>query len=176
VSRGLAARTVFVLTCLALTVTASPAVAGAAVRAEAPAAVSVTPGSVADHPPLPAARHRKKKHHRRRHRHHKIVLLSSADPRAAAEALLPEWGWSVAGQFPCLDQLWNEESGWDPYAENPDGAYGIPQALPGSKMASAGADWVSSPVTQIRWGLRYIADTYGSPCGAWDHELADGWY
>ena len=69
------------------------------------------------------------------------------------------------------------ESGWNVYASNPtSGAYGIPQALPGSKMASAGADWQTDAATQIRWGLGYIQSTYGSPCGAWAHEQADGWY
>ena len=62
-------------------------------------------------------------------------------------------------------------------ASNPStGAYGIPQALPGSKMASAGPDWQTSAATQIRWGLGYIESTYGSPCAAWSHEQADGWY
>jgi hypothetical protein len=56
------------------------------------------------------------------------------------------------------------------------GAYGIPQAMPGDKMASAGSDWQTDAATQIRWGLEYIKDTYGSPCGAWDHEEATGWY
>ena len=69
------------------------------------------------------------------------------------------------------------ESGWNPFADNPtSSAYGIPQALPGSKMASAGADWATNPVTQIRWGLGYIRDRYGSPCGAWAHSEANGWY
>lgn len=80
-------------------------------------------------------------------------------------------------QFSCLLPLWNAESGWNPYAENPSsGAYGIPQALPGSKMASAGADWQTDPDTQVRWGIAYIDGTYGSPCGAWAHEQAAGWY
>ena len=82
-----------------------------------------------------------------------------------------------SSQFSCLDSLWNEESGWNVYASNPtSGAYGIPQALPGSKMASAGPDWQSDAATQIRWGLGYIQALYGSPCGAWAHEQADGWY
>lgn len=71
----------------------------------------------------------------------------------------------------------DRESGWNAFAENAaSGAYGIPQALPGSKMASAGADWRTNPATQVRWGLRYIRDSYGSPCGAWQHSEADGWY
>ncbi len=90
--------------------------------------------------------------------------------------MLSSFGWS-AGQFSCLDPLWTRESGWNPYASNAgSGAYGIPQALPGSKMASAGADWQTNPATQIRWGLGYIQATYGSPCGAWGHEQGYGWY
>jgi hypothetical protein len=91
-------------------------------------------------------------------------------------AMLAGYGWS-SGQFSCLDYLWTRESGWNPYATNPtSGAYGIPQALPSSKMATAGADWQTNPATQIRWGLGYIKATYGSPCGAWAHETAYGWY
>ena len=89
--------------------------------------------------------------------------------------MLDSYGWS-ASQFSCLDSLWARESGWSATAANPDGAYGIPQALPGSKMASAGADWQTNPATQIRWGLGYIKGLYGSPCGAWSHEEATGWY
>jgi hypothetical protein len=82
-----------------------------------------------------------------------------------------------AAQFACLDPLWERESGWQVDAYNASsGAYGIPQALPGGKMASAGADWQTDADTQIRWGISYIDDTYGSPCGAWEHEEADGWY
>ena len=69
------------------------------------------------------------------------------------------------------------ESGWNPSAQNASsGAYGIPQSLPGSKMASAGADWATNPATQIKWGLGYIQDRYGSPCGAWGHSESYGWY
>ncbi|MFI5906635.1 transglycosylase SLT domain-containing protein [Dactylosporangium sp. NPDC051541] len=72
-------------------------------------------------------------------------------------------------QMPCLANLWDKESGWNPKAANPSGAYGIPQALPGSKMASAGADWKTNPETQIRWGLGYIKGKYKNPCGAWSY-------
>jgi murein DD-endopeptidase MepM/ murein hydrolase activator NlpD len=100
----------------------------------------------------------------------------SGSPQQIAEQMLSQFGWS-SGQFSCLQPLWAHESGWNPYAQNPSsGAYGIPQALPGSKMASAGGDWQSNPATQIRWGLSYIQGNYGSPCGAWAHEQADGWY
>jgi hypothetical protein len=89
--------------------------------------------------------------------------------------MLGSYGWS-SSEFGCLASLWNLESGWDVHASNPSGAYGIPQALPGSKMASAGPDWESNAATQIRWGLGYIKSLYGSPCGAWSHEQASGWY
>jgi hypothetical protein len=80
-------------------------------------------------------------------------------------------------QFACLDTLWGHESGWDSTASNPSsGAYGIPQALPGSKMASAGADWRSNAVTQIRWGISYIHSRYGTPCSAWSFWQAHHWY
>ena len=79
-------------------------------------------------------------------------------------------------QFSCLVSLWNRESHWRVDAENPDGAYGIPQALPGSKMASAGPDWQTNATTQIMWGLGYIKARYGTPCGAWAHSQATGWY
>ena len=100
----------------------------------------------------------------------------SGSPQQIAERLLRNFGWS-SGQFSCLQPLWAHESGWNTYAQNPSsGAYGIPQALPGSKMASAGGDWQSNPATQIRWGLSYIQGNYGSPCGAWTHEETAGWY
>ncbi len=79
-------------------------------------------------------------------------------------------------QYNCLVALWNRESHWNVYAANPSGAYGIPQALPGSKMASAGGDWRSSYVTQVGWGLGYVYGRYGSPCGAWAHSQSTGWY
>jgi hypothetical protein len=102
--------------------------------------------------------------------------LSDADPRVVAQALLPEFGFGPE-QFPCLDALYLSESGWRVDADNPySSAYGIPQALPGSKMASAGADWATNPVTQIRWGLGYIQDRYGTPCGAWSFKQSHNWY
>jgi hypothetical protein len=100
----------------------------------------------------------------------------SGSPQQIAAAMLGSFGWS-SGQFGCLQSLWNAESGWNPSASNPvSGAYGIPQALPGSKMASAGADWQTNPATQIKWGLGYIKQVYGSPCAAWSHEQSTGWY
>jgi hypothetical protein len=104
------------------------------------------------------------------------VAAASGSPRQIAQAMLGSFGWS-SSQFSCLDPLWEHESSWSVTAANPgSGAFGIPQALPGSRMASAGPDWQTSAATQIRWGLQYIKDTYGSPCAAWSHEQATGWY
>ena len=98
------------------------------------------------------------------------VPAASGSPRQIAQAMLGSFGWS-SSQFSCLDPLWEHESRWSVTAANPgSGAFGIPQALPGSRMASAGPDWQTSAATQITWGLRYIRDTYGSPCAAWSHE------
>jgi hypothetical protein len=102
--------------------------------------------------------------------------LTHRDPRAIARAMLPQFGFS-ADQFSCLDSIYTSESGWNPHADNPtSSAYGIPQALPGSKMASAGPDWANNPATQIRWGLGYIKSKYGSPCGALSFREGHGWY
>jgi hypothetical protein len=102
--------------------------------------------------------------------------LADEDPKVIARALLSTYGWSD-DQFGCLDSLWERESHWNVYADNPNSsAYGIPQALPGSKMSSAGADWATNPVTQIKWGLGYIEDRYGSPCSAWGHSQSSGFY
>lgn len=97
---------------------------------------------------------------------------SYGSPKAYAESLVG------SGQFGCLLNLWNQESGWTWDAENPgSGAYGIPQALPGGKMAAAGADWRTDPYTQVKWGVEdYIDPVYGSACAAWGHEEAQGWY
>jgi len=91
--------------------------------------------------------------------------------------MLPAFGFSQKTQWTCLLDLWNRESGWMYDAENPSsGAYGIPQALPGYKMATAGADWQTNPATQIKWGLTYITQTYGTPCAVWNFELANNGY
>jgi hypothetical protein len=110
-----------------------------------------------------------------------IVYVTSAPPdpgtaQSTAYGLLASFGFSPQTYFGCLLDLWNRESGWRYDAENASGAYGIPQALPGSKMASAGADWQTDPATQIKWGLGYIKAIYGNPCGAWAFEEANGYY
>ncbi|MET0725187.1 MAG: lytic transglycosylase domain-containing protein [Leifsonia sp.] len=96
--------------------------------------------------------------------------------QAIALEMVHARGWGDS-EYSCLVALWNRESGWNVYAANKSsGAYGIPQALPGSKMASAGADWETNPATQIAWGLGYVGGRYGSPCGAWAHSEDAGWY
>lgn len=103
---------------------------------------------------------------------------SSPDPgsnKALGKQMAEARGWG--GEWGCLEKLWDRESHWNERAMNRySGAYGIPQALPGSKMASAGSDWQTNPATQIKWGLGYIAGRYKSPCGAWGHSQATGWY
>jgi hypothetical protein len=80
-------------------------------------------------------------------------------------------------QFNCLEPLWEKESHWNYKAHNhSSGAYGIPQSVPGSKMASAGADWKTNPITQVKWGIGYVNGRYGSACGAWSFWKRNGWY
>jgi hypothetical protein len=110
-----------------------------------------------------------------------IIYVTSTPPdpntaQSTAYSLMASFGFSPQTYFGCLLDLWNRESGWRYDAENASGAYGIPQALPGSKMASAGADWQTDPATQIKWGLGYIKAIYGTPCGAWAFEEANGYY
>jgi hypothetical protein len=106
------------------------------------------------------------------------VVSDPAVAQAYGRGAIGAYGWG-SDQFSCLLSLWNMESGWRADALNPSGgAYGIPQALPGSKMAAAGPDWRTNAATQINWGLAYIANRYGSPCGAWNHEMSvyPHWY
>lgn len=97
--------------------------------------------------------------------------------RLLGQSMAAERGW-VGDQWTCLDSLWGaHESSWNQYADNPfSSAYGIPQATPGRKMASAGEDWLTNPRTQITWGLNYIAGRYGTPCKALSFRKARGWY
>lgn len=96
---------------------------------------------------------------------------SVADVQAMARQMVP------GDQFQCFSNIVNHESSWNYRASNPSsGAYGLVQALPGSKMASAGADWQTNPATQIKWGLNYMDSRYGSPCGAWSFWQANHWY
>jgi hypothetical protein len=104
--------------------------------------------------------------------------MSTASSNVAlGERMAAAAGWTGA-QWSCLDALWTRESGWRTEVWNygGSGAYGIPQSLPAGKMAAAGADYMTDPATQIRWGLSYIQSAYGTPCGAWAHETSAGWY
>ncbi|GAA2209840.1 hypothetical protein GCM10009850_052990 [Nonomuraea monospora] len=101
---------------------------------------------------------------------------SPGSNKATAKAMLASFGFG-ADQWGCLESLWHKESGWNERAMNRySGAYGIPQSLPGSKMASAGSDWQTNAATQIKWGLGYIKGRYGTPCAAWGHSQSVGWY
>lgn len=106
----------------------------------------------------------------------KIIISNPSENVRIGESMAASRGWT-GEQWYCLYQLWQKESHWSTTAGNPSsGAYGIPQALPGNKMSSAGSDWASNPSTQIAWGLGYVAGHYGTPCGAWSTSQARGWY
>jgi hypothetical protein len=99
------------------------------------------------------------------------------DPREIARQILQNKFGYGSSQFDCFDNIIMRESKWDVNATNSSsGAYGIPQALPGTKMASEGSDWRTNPATQITWGIKYMKDRYGSPCSAWSFKSANGWY
>jgi len=147
-------------TAAAITLSSAPAAPPAAAQASArPAAAAVAPATFRPIATLDAA--------------------SISQRQAAyhtAWRMMPRFGWGKR-QWTPLEKLWNRESGWNKYAQNPySGAYGIPQAVPGSKMASVGNHWRTNATTQIRWGMRYIKGRYGRPRVAWEHELAYGWY
>jgi hypothetical protein len=99
------------------------------------------------------------------------VSASAADSKAIAKSMMS------STQYTCFSNIVERESGWRVNATNPSsGAYGLVQSLPGNKMASAGADWRTNPATQIKWGLNYMNDRYGSPCGAWSFWQSNHWY
>jgi hypothetical protein len=100
---------------------------------------------------------------------------SAAENQAYAKQMNAAKGWG--GCWDSLLTMWNHESGWNEHASNPgSGAYGIPQALPGSKMAAAGPNWQNNAMTQIAWGLGYVGSRYGDPCRAWSFWQAHHWY
>ena len=117
-----------------------------------------------------------------------VAKTAAAAPFAFGTAAYAQWhakrlmstsryGWKATAQYVCLVNLWTRESHWNYRSHNKSsGAHGIPQAMPGSKMRVAGTDWMTNPVTQIRWGLGYIKSRYGSPCGAWSHFRSHNWY
>lgn len=107
------------------------------------------------------------------------VNASAGQAKAIAKRMIPGYfpGADTEKEYGCLVSMWTRESGWRIHAENASsGAYGIPQALPGSKMASAGPDWKDNATTQVKWGLQYIRARYSTPCGAWSRWQAKGWY
>jgi len=103
------------------------------------------------------------------------ITYAPSQLKAITLQLMPSYGFST-GDFSCIDQIWTQESNWNVHAANASGAYVIPQALPGSKMASAGPDWQNNATTQIKWGLGYIKSSYGTPCNAAAFKLSHGWY
>ena len=123
-----------------------------------------------------ARHHRARGHRARGHRAHTHRGWWHRSPWQIAGSLMPDYQWT-SWQFRYLNLLWMRESGWNRFASNhSSGAYGIPQAVPGDKMASAGPNWRTSARTQIIWGMGYIKSRYGDPWNAWQHELAYGWY
>jgi hypothetical protein len=119
----------------------------------------------------PSVLYRRARERRREHR------LNRVDRNRSLAMELMEQHWYGSRQYRCLDRLWQKESGWRHTAGDPSsGAYGIPQALPGDKMARSGDDWQTNPRTQIRWGLGYIKERYRTPCRAWAHSRFFNWY
>ena len=128
------------------------------------------------HPKHHKKHHKVKHHHAKKHRARRHRGRLHGTPWQIAGSLMPAYRWT-SWQFHYLNLLWMRESGWDRFAYNhSSGAYGIPQAVPAGKMASAGANWRTSARTQIIWGMGYIRARYGDPWNAWQHELRYGWY
>lgn len=129
-----------------------------------------------------AARKRAKERARLRARKRRLEALkrrmshspSAVQSKQYAKQMNAARGWGEC--WDSLETMWDHESGWNVHASNPSGAYGIPQALPGSKMSSAGSDWRNNAITQITWGLGYVAARYNNPCQAWDFWQAHHWY
>jgi len=126
-------------------------------------------------PAAKAHKARKVHHVQRRASRSQARTALTGSPQTIAHALVLRRGWSET-QWGCLDQLWTRESNWRVDAQNSSGAYGIPQALPASKMSMMGSDWRTNPITQIRWGLWYIGNSYGSPCVALQHSNNYNYY
>jgi hypothetical protein len=155
---------------------AAGAAAQSAADAAAKAAADVAAKAAADAAAVEAQRQAVAAQAARDAQRQSLIDNARKDPRGAARAMLDDFGFADS-QYSCLNSLWTRESNWLYTATNPSsGAYGIPQSLPASKMASAGADYRTNPVTQIKWGLGYIKQVYGTPCGAWAHSQATGWY
>ena len=139
--------------------------AKAPVKAKAPAKVKAkAPAKV------------KKQKRASRSRAYGFTAPSTGSNRSIGRKMAAAHGWSGV-QWDCLNNLWQKESGWSTRSSNSSGtAWGIPQALPGSKMKSAGSDWRTNPATQIKWGIGYIDNRYGTACKAWAHWQSHNWY
>lgn len=166
---------------IAVVVVAGGTIAGSALAASPESnQSSPTIGAAATPPlervlyPAPHPLVKKKRIVHRASREHRRASLTGS-PQTIAHALVLRRGWSEA-QWRCLDQLWTRESNWQIEAENASGAYGIPQALPADKMSMMGSDWRTNPITQIRWGIYYIGESYGSPCNALEHSNNYNYY
>ena len=157
------------------TTAAAKAATEAATKAAADAAAAEAAGKASD-AAEDSAREAEAERAARDAQRQTLIDNAKQNPKAVARLLLPDFGFA-ASQFSCLDLLWTRESDWRYTATNrSSGAYGIPQSLPASKMANVGADYRTNPVTQIKWGLGYIQERYDTPCGAWAHSQATGWY
>ncbi len=111
-----------------------------------------------------------------RSRSYGFTAPQSGSNRSIGRKMAAKHGWNGV-QWDCLNNLWQKESGWSTRSSNSSGtAWGIPQALPGSKMKSAGSDWRTNPATQIKWGIKYIDNRYGTACKAWGHWQSHNWY
>lgn len=142
----------------------------------------LSPLATATAPPIIYDTHEAKEHYRKP----KVVVATPARevttkaPTFTAPTSSPKkYALSRLGpvQFSCIDNLWTRESHWRTHAHNKSsGAYGIPQALPGNKMETYGADWRDNPITQVKWGIHYVNVRYGSACGAWNHFQKYNWY
>jgi hypothetical protein len=111
-----------------------------------------------------------------RSRAHGFTEPQTGSNRSIGRSMAASHGWTGV-QWDCLNNLWQKESGWSTRSSNSSGsAWGIPQALPGSKMKSAGTDWRTNPATQIKWGIGYIDNRYGTACKAWGHWQSHNWY
>ena len=140
-----------------------------------PAPVKATAKATAE-APVKAKVKVKKQKRASRSRAYGFTAPQTGTNRRLGRQMAAAHGWTGV-QWDCLNNLWQKESGWSTRSSNSSGsAWGIPQALPGSKMASAGSDWRTNPATQIKWGIGYIDNRYGSACKAWGHWQSHNWY
>jgi len=141
-----------------------------------PAPVKATDKATVKAKPAVKAKAKVKAKRVSRSRAHGFTAPQTGSNRSIGRKMAAAHGWTGV-QWDCLNNLWQKESGWSTRSSNSSGsAWGIPQALPGSKMRSAGSDWRTNPATQITWGIGYIDNRYGSACKAWGHWQSHNWY